>query len=180
MVIHIHTQTRKIKWGMTPPACLLLIGLTYQSSAQSTGGKAAFSGIQAAQQQGGAPQGAKRGPANNFTGVVWVKALVPPDSQTDCIVSEVTFEPKGRTFWHQHPNGQILVVTRGTGYYQEKGQPIRVIRPGEAVDIAPNVVHWHGAGPQGKLTHIAINPNVSKGGAVDWLGAVSDKEYSQQ
>lgn len=123
------------------------------------------------------PQEAKRGPAANFTGVVWVKTLVPANNQTGCIVSEVTFEAKCRTFWHNHSNGQILAVTQGTGYYQEQGKPIQVIRQGGAVNIAPNVVHWHGAGSQSKMTHIVINPNVSKGGAVNWLQAVTDEEY---
>lgn len=124
-----------------------------------------------------APQAARRGPADNFTGVVRVKTLVPANGQTDCIVSDVTFEPKARTFWHKHPNGQILVITQGAGYYQEQGKPIQIIRQGESVNIAPNVVHWHGAGPTGQFTHIAINPNVSKGGAVNWLQAVTDDEY---
>ena len=75
---------------------------------------------------------------------------------------------------------QILVVTQGTGSYQEQDKPIQFIQPGDSVNIAPNVVHWHGAGPEGKLTHIAINPNVSKGGAVDWLKAVTDGEYNQK
>ncbi|GAB4024780.1 hypothetical protein GCM10028773_48380 [Spirosoma koreense] len=127
-----------------------------------------------------ASQEARRGPADSFTGVVWVKTLVPANDQTDCIVSEVTFDPTGRTFWHTHPNGQILIVTQGTGYYQEQGKPIQVIRPGESVNIAPNVVHWHGAGPDDRLTHIAINPNVSKGGAVNWLQPVTDGEYSRK
>lgn len=131
-------------------------------------------------QTGAAPKGANRGPTDNFSGVVWVKMLVPAGSQTDCVVSEVTFEPKGRTFWHKHPNGQVLVVTQGTGYYQEKDKPIQIIRPGEAVNIAPDVVHWHGASPNGRFTHIAINPNVSKGGAVNWLQAVTDVEYGQK
>ena len=71
----------------------------------------------------------------------------------------------------------VLVVTAGTGYYQEQGQPIQVIQVGEAVNIAPEVVHWHGASPDSRFTHLAINPNVSKGGAVIWLQPVTDEEY---
>lgn len=124
------------------------------------------------------PNGAIRAPADHFTGVVWVKTLVPANDQTDCVVSEVTFEPGARNNWHTHPNGQILVVTAGTGYYQEKGQPIRLLREGEAVNIAPNVVHWHGATPANSFSHMAINPNVSRGGAVKWLQPVTDEEYT--
>lgn len=121
------------------------------------------------------PQETSRGPADSFTGTVWVKTLMGPSSETDCIVSEVTFEPKAQTFWNTHPNGQLLVVTEGSGYYQKKGKTARVIRAGESVTIPPQVNHWHGAGPDGRFTHIAINPNVSKGGAVNWLEAVTDE-----
>ncbi|AUD07101.1 cupin domain-containing protein [Spirosoma pollinicola] len=120
---------------------------------------------------------ATQGPSTNFSGTVWVTMLVGPNTETDCIVSSVAFEQKARTFWHTHPNGQLLVVTKGTGFYQEKGKPARVIREGESVTIPPQVEHWHGAGPNGQFTHTAINPNVSKGGAVKWLQAVTDEEY---
>lgn len=124
------------------------------------------------------PEGATQAPSAYFTGVTWVKTLVPANEQTDCVVSDVTFEPGARNNWHTHPNGQILIATAGTGYYQETGEPIQLLRVGDAVNIAPNVVHWHGATPDGRFTHIAINPNVSKGGAVVWRQAVTDEEYN--
>ncbi|MGM9511625.1 (R)-mandelonitrile lyase [Larkinella sp. GY13] len=120
-----------------------------------------------------------QGSASNFSGSVRVTTLVAANTETDCIVSSVTFEAKARTFWHTHPNGQLLVVTQGTGYYQEKDKPIQLIREGESVTIPPGVTHWHGAGPSSQFTHIAINPNCSKGGAVTWLQAVTDEEYDK-
>src|SRR5918994_3722232 len=71
--------------------------------------------------------------SNNFTGTVWLKPLVPNDSVFNCIVGSVTFEPGARSNWHYHPAGQILLVTAGIGYYQEKGKPIRIIRKGDAI-----------------------------------------------
>ena len=130
------------------------------------------------QNESTAPQGATQAPADYFAGTTWVKTLVAANNLTDCVVSEVTFEPGARNNWHTHPNGQILVATAGTGYYQEKGKPIQLLREGTAVNIAPNLVHWHGATPNGRFTHIAINPNVSKGGAVAWLQPVTDDEYN--
>lgn len=124
------------------------------------------------------PEGATAAPSDYFTGTAWVKPLVPAGTAADCVVSDVTFEPGARNNWHTHPNGQILVVTAGTGYYQEKGKPIQLLHPGDAVDIAPDVVHWHGAAPDSRFTHIAINPNASKGGAVVWLGRVTEEEYN--
>ena len=123
------------------------------------------------------PGGVKQAPSEYFTGIAWIKMLVPPNAETDCTVGDVTFEPGARNNWHTHPNGQILVVTAGTGYYQELGKPIQIIRVGQAVNIGPDVVHWHGASPDSRFTHLAINPNVSKGGAVVWLQPVTDEEY---
>lgn len=123
------------------------------------------------------PEGAVQAPADYFTGVAWIKTLVPPNDQTDCVVSDVTFQQGARNNWHTHPNGQILVVTAGTGYYQERGKAIQLLRVGDAVNIAPDVIHWHGAAADSPFVHIAINPNVSKGGAVIWLQPVTDEEY---
>jgi quercetin dioxygenase-like cupin family protein len=123
-----------------------------------------------------APDGATQASADYFTGIAWVKMLVSPNDPTDCVVGDVTFEPGARNNWHTHPHGQILVVTSGTGYYQEKGQPVRVLHPGDAVSIAPDVNHWHGATPDSRFTHLAINPSASKG-TVTWGAPVTDEEY---
>lgn len=123
-----------------------------------------------------APQGATQAPAAYFTGVAWVKTLAPEGNLTDCVVSDVTFEPGARNNWHLHLHGQVLVVTAGTGYYQEQGQVAQLLHPGDAVSIAPNVVHWHGATPDSGFTHLAINPNASQGMVV-WLQPVTDAEY---
>ncbi len=123
-----------------------------------------------------APAGATRAPADYFTGIAWVKPLVPANDSTDCVVGEVTFEPGARNNWHTHPHGQVLVATAGTGYYQEKGKPALLLHPGEAVSIAPNVVHWHGATADSRFTHIAINPAASQG-VVVWLERVTDADY---
>jgi len=124
------------------------------------------------------PEGATLAPSDYFTGTAWIKTLVGPNDLTDCTVSNVTFQPGARNNWHTHPNGQILIATDGTGYYQEKGKTIQLLRSGDAVNIAPDIMHWHGATPDSPFTHLAINPNVSKGGAVNWLQAVTDDEYS--
>lgn len=61
-------------------------------------------------------------------------------------VSNVTFEPGCRNNWHiHHKGGQILLVTDGRGWYQEWGKPARELKPGDTVDIPPEVKHWHGA-----------------------------------
>jgi quercetin dioxygenase-like cupin family protein len=99
------------------------------------------------------------------------------DSTLHARFGNVTFEPKARTNWHSHPGGQVLFITEGQGYYQALGQPARILRKGDHVEIPPNVVHWHGAGPDTEFAHIAISLNTDEGGAV-WLGPVTDEEYA--
>ena len=114
---------------------------------------------------------------NNFTGTAYLQMLVNNDSVYNTSIGNVTFEPGASTNWHKHPGGQILLVTDGSGYYQEKGKPAQVIKKGDVVKIPPDTEHWHGAAPDNSLTHIAISPKTDKGSVV-WLQAVTDEEYS--
>ena len=122
------------------------------------------------------PQG-DRAPAEYFTGRVWVKTLVPDDRMFNCVIGNVTFEPGARNNWHTHPGGQILIATKGIGYFQEKGKPKRKLQKGDVVTIPPDVEHWHGASADSEFTHIAISTNTQKG-VVVWLQRVTDEEYN--
>lgn len=114
-----------------------------------------------------------------FTGTVWVKMLVTDENGIfDAQVYNVNFEPTARTHWHAHPGGQILIVTKGKGFYQEKGNPVRTLKPGDVVEISPNVIHWHGAAPDEELVHIGISTQVHLGPA-KWFGPVTDEEYTK-
>jgi len=116
-------------------------------------------------------------PEAYFTGTAYVKMLVPNDPALNTAVGNVVFEPGARNNWHTHPGGQILIVTQGTGYYQEVGKPIQLLHPGDVVNIQPEVKHWHGASPESEFTHIAISTNTEKG-IVDWLERVTDEQYN--
>jgi quercetin dioxygenase-like cupin family protein len=122
----------------------------------------------------------KGNPAGNkiFTNKVWVEMLeTDKDKNYDTQVYNVTFGPGGRTHWHSHPGGQILLVTSGKGYYQEKGKPAQQLNPGDVVSIPPNVVHWHGAAPESEFVHLGMSTQVHLGPA-EWFGPVTDEEYS--
>lgn len=114
---------------------------------------------------------------NNFTGTAWLQMLMTNSETFDCTIGNVTFEPGCRNNWHSHPGGQILVVTSGEGYYQEKDKPIRLIKAGDIVEILPNVLHWHGATPHCHMEHLAIGTRNSMGPAV-WGAPVTDEEYN--
>jgi quercetin dioxygenase-like cupin family protein len=123
------------------------------------------------------PKGDKA-PAEYFTGTAWIKPLVANDTTFNTAIGNVVFEPGARNNWHTHPGGQILIVTNGTGYYQEKGKAIQLLNKGDVVTIPPDVVHWHGASPDSEFTHIAISTNTQKG-VVDWLQPVTAEEYNK-
>lgn len=113
----------------------------------------------------------------NFTGTAWVYMLTSDAENFDTQAYNVTFEPGCRNYWHSHPGGQILMVTSGKGYYQEEGKPIRLLLPGDVVEIRPDVIHWHGAAPDSEFIHLGITTQQSKGPA-KWLGPVTDEQYN--
>lgn len=116
------------------------------------------------------------GSAQTFTGDVRIsspfQALLPGTAGG----ATVTFTARARTAWHTHPLGQTLIVTEGQGLVQQQGQPALIIRPGDVVTIPPNVRHWHGAGPSGSMTHIAIAEK-ENGSAVAWQDKLCEQDY---
>ena len=94
-------------------------------------------------------------------------------------VANVTFEPGCRNNWHvHHKGGQILLVTGGRGYYQERGEEAQELLPGAVVSIPAEKVHWHGAAPDSWFSHIAIEVP-AEGVSNEWLEPVSDEEYNK-
>lgn len=46
------------------------------------------------------------------------------------------------------------------------------------VNIPAGTIHWHGAAPDSRFTHIGITPEASRN-QVEWLGEVTDEEYNR-
>ena len=121
------------------------------------------------------PKGEKAANVHH-TGNVWLHELVKADNILDCHVSVATFDADARLDWHTHPGGQILLITEGTGYYQEKGKPKQIVSKGNVIKCLPGVEHWHGASPESGFTYIAVNTNNEKGKTI-WGQKVSDEQY---
>jgi len=117
------------------------------------------------------------GSVGYFTGTVWVTPLLADDGINHFSIGNVVFEKGARANWHTHPRGQVLIVTDGQGYYQEKGKPAQVIKKGDVINIPPHVEHWHGASLNSTMTHIAIT-NFEKEEFVTWLTPVTDEEFT--
>lgn len=123
------------------------------------------------------PKGEKQ-PNNYFTGNAFVHSLLAKDKNNDFALGSVTFEPGARTIWHTHPKGQVLIVTEGEGWYQERGKAAQALKKGDVVNIPENVEHWHGASATSKMIHIAIT-NYKGEQNVVWLKPVTDEEYNE-
>lgn len=158
----------RLKCGVNGIVLVLLIGTLFSchSSNDNLGNENLF------------PKGEKIN-SENFIGTVWLQMIKDEtDTALHLSMGNVTFEPGARTNWHSHPGGQVLLVTKGKGWYQEKGKPVEIIKKGDVVKCPPNIEHWHGATPSDTMTHMAISLNTDKGGAV-WLGPVTEEEYTE-
>lgn len=119
----------------------------------------------------------RRGPAEWFTGTVWQDPVIEAPEPARIRANVVSFDPGARTAWHTHPLGQTLYVLSGSGLAQVWGGEVREIRAGDVVWFPPGEKHWHGAGPQTAMTHLALQ-EAQDGKAVEWLEPVTDEQYA--
>jgi quercetin dioxygenase-like cupin family protein len=119
-----------------------------------------------------------KGPADWFTGDVYLDALAAAPAPARVQGTLVHFTPGARTKWHSHPLGQTIYVTEGVGFAQRRGGPIELIRPGDRVFFEPDEEHWHGATPNRFMAHIALNEVDDEHVAANWGDEVTDEEYS--
>jgi quercetin dioxygenase-like cupin family protein len=117
----------------------------------------------------------RRGPEDWFTGAVWMEVGSIPSPGAGFF--RVFFEPGARTNWHTHPEGQFLYIVTGTGRVGTENGPVVEVSAGDSVYFGPGEKHWHGAGPQTYMVHLAITPAISTAGGTDWLEPVTDEEY---
>jgi quercetin dioxygenase-like cupin family protein len=122
----------------------------------------------------------KRGPADYFTGTVWLDDISGAPDASTVRIARVSFEPGARTAWHTHPHGQTLYILSGTARVQRAGEASRDVRPGDTVWFEPGERHWHGAAPHSMMVHLAIQQADATGSAATWLEHVSDAEYNRE
>ncbi len=114
-----------------------------------------------------------------FTGQVFQDPIVTAPEPARVRALRVSFMPGARTAWHTHPRGQTLYVIAGVGRVQKKGEPVREIRAGDTVWIAPDEVHWHGAAPDTMMVHVALQEADDSGKHITWMEQVSDEDFAQ-
>src|SRR5256885_7725056 len=113
-----------------------------------------------------------KGPAELFTGDVWIDSIAQAQAPARLSVGVVHFTPGARTAWHSHSLGQTLYVTEGEGRVQSRDEPIVTIRAGNVVYTPADEWHWHGAAPDHFMAHISMTE-----GSAEWGEHVTDAEY---
>jgi quercetin dioxygenase-like cupin family protein len=110
-----------------------------------------------------------------FAGTAETRLLGSSDEGTAVHIYEVVFEPGARTNWHRHSGPQWLLVIEGRIRIQCDGASPEDLGEGDAVVVAPEERHWHGAAPGTRGVHFAINVRAK----TEWLEPVSDEDYSR-
>ncbi|MCW3465153.1 DUF4440 domain-containing protein [Chitinophaga nivalis] len=123
------------------------------------------------------PKGEMATNTDNFTGTIWLNEFVKADSSFDFNITGATYKQASILDWHMHPGGQILLITAGSGYYQEKGKPVQIVHKGDVIKCTPGVEHWHGATQNSDFAYVAISP--AQKGKTIWSGKVSREAYNQ-
>ncbi|MFG3249698.1 cupin domain-containing protein [Streptomyces sp. NPDC048187] len=119
----------------------------------------------------------EQGPAENFSGAVWLDEIAVPPAPSRLRMFNVHFAPGAHTAWHHHPHGQVLHILEGEGRVQRRGGPVEHVRAGDTVWIAPGEWHWHGAGPRTFMTHLAVVEAAGDGTTTEWGAHVADEDH---
>ena len=98
-----------------------------------------------------------KGPAEMFTGDVWLDVIARGEEPSRMRVNAVHFAPCARTAWHVHALGQTLYV--------------KCHSPGGV---------WHGAAPSNFMSHIAMWEAPAEGAETKWGEHVGDTEYPNE
>jgi 4-carboxymuconolactone decarboxylase len=114
---------------------------------------------------------------DNHTGTVWLKELNGADSNFSYSIAVASFAAGAKLDWHIHPGGQVLLITEGVGYYQEKGKALQIVHKGDVIKCLPGVPHWHSASQETGVTYVATTP--TQKGKTIWLQRVTNEEYAQ-
>ena len=120
-----------------------------------------------------------RGPAEHFTGDVWLDAIVgdgPPR----------VAHPRPQRPLHPRRAHRLAPPSAGPGPLRDRGRgpgaepraaPVEAIRAGDTIRFDPDEEHWHGAAPATFMTHLALQEVDDEGIPAYWGEHVSDEEY---
>lgn len=122
------------------------------------------------------PGPTSKGPADKFTGDVYLNTLHAGEEPSRLVSAMVRFTPGARTHWHSHPLGQTLHCTDGMGLVATREGNVILMRPGDTVHTPPGEEHWHGATRESLMCHLALVEH-DQGQTATWLEPVAEHDF---
>ncbi|MFE4837309.1 cupin domain-containing protein [Arthrobacter sp. NPDC056691] len=122
------------------------------------------------------PGPTSKGPAEKFTGDVYLNALHGAEHPSRLASAMVRFTPGARTHWHSHPVGQTLHCTDGTGLVANRDGEVILMRAGDTVYTPAGEEHWHGATGDSLMCHLALVEH-DAGQTATWFEPVTEDDY---
>ncbi len=121
-----------------------------------------------------------KNPPEQFAGDVWLDVIAAPHTDDQRMtVATVRFAPGARTAWHSHARGQYLRVTAGVARFGDREGNILEVHPGETLYTPPGQEHWHAAGGEGFMEHIAMMESADDPSqSAIWAEHVSDEDLA--
>ncbi len=120
-----------------------------------------------------------RGPAERFTGDVYLTMIEAPAEPARLAAALVRFTPGARTNWHSHALGQVLHVTDGVALVGTRDGTVVRAAAGQTVRCPPGEEHWHGATDAAFMSHLALVVGDGGGDGTTWLEPVTDGQYAE-
>lgn len=124
------------------------------------------------------PPPTAKGPAETFTGDVWIDLIHAGPQAHQARLSVVRFAPGSRSHWHAHRLGQTLHIIDGIALLGSRDGTVIEARPGDTIYTAPGEEHWHGATPDRFMAHLGLmDGDNSDAPQTTWGDQVTDADY---
>jgi len=75
----------------------------------------------------------EKAPNIHYLGNAWLKRIVEADTDFEYNITLATFSSDSTLDWHKHSTGQVLIIVKGEGSYQEKGKKVIKLREGDVI-----------------------------------------------
>ena len=100
-----------------------------------------------------------KAPNTHHIGNAWLNFLIQADDNFQYNITQATFSANSTLDWHKHATPQVLIVTEGEAYYQERGKEPVILKTGDVIKCEKDIEHWHTSSADSKVSYIAIYGN---------------------
>lgn len=97
-----------------------------------------------------------KAPNIHFIGEAWLNNLLQADSNFNYNITRATFKANSTLDWHKHSSVQVIIITEGEGYYQERGKEPVILKKGDLIKCNKDTEHWHSSTKESSVTYLAI------------------------